>query len=186
MGFTPTDGELLTSPQTQKGLTRRQVAVGAAWSLPVIALAVAAPAHAASAPVVVPGQPATYPDATFSATTQLFSNPSLKSATSTGFAKTTFTAATEEQEYASYKPGWTFVVSSTAPLTNITFDTSTLSSTGSTIVNGQYVYSWVLNTATISTFVRVKPSAFPQSISFALTDTTAGVVVGEATATVQP
>ncbi|MGD8168352.1 hypothetical protein ACEXOS_014105 [Herbiconiux sp. P16] len=37
-----------------RGLTRRQVALGAAWSVPVIALAAATPAAAASDPITVP------------------------------------------------------------------------------------------------------------------------------------
>jgi hypothetical protein len=44
-----------TAPEA-RGLTRRQIAVGAAWAAPVIALAVATPAHAASVPPVAQPQ----------------------------------------------------------------------------------------------------------------------------------
>jgi hypothetical protein len=37
-----------TTTVAKKGLTRRQVAIGAAWTVPVIAVATATPAHAAS------------------------------------------------------------------------------------------------------------------------------------------
>ena len=44
----PLNVDIETSEPTKKGLTRRQVAVGAAWAVPVVALAVGSPARAAS------------------------------------------------------------------------------------------------------------------------------------------
>lgn len=173
--------------ETESRPSRRVVTHAAAWTIPVIAVSVAAPLATASV-VIVPGEPATYPDATFSATQQAVSNPSLKSNTSNGYARTTFTALTDDQDYSSYKTAWTYVVSSAKPVTNITFDTTTLTqaTTGfGAVVNGLYTYTWFLVGPTVSTWVRVKPTAFPQSISFVLNDTTHNAIVGEATATTQ-
>lgn len=179
-----------TSPE----LTRRAVASAAAWAVPAVAIAVGAPYAAASAPSptptpVVPGQPDTYPDATYSETSQLYSNPSLRSTTSTGFARTTFRASTDGEDYSSYKAGWTYVVTSAKPLSSITYDTTSLAvNQQGVVVDGLYTYSWYLTHAVEATWVRVKPTAFPQSIQFILNDTSTvpSVVVGEATATVTP
>lgn len=179
-----------TSPEP----TRRAVASAAAWTVPAVVVAAAAPFAAASAPSpsptpVVPGQPDTYPDATYSETSQLYSNPSLRSTTSTGFARTTFRASTDGEDYSSYKTGWSYVVTSAKPLSNITYDTTSLVvNQQGVVVDGLYTYSWFITHAVESTWVRVKPTAFPQSIQFILNDTTLvpSVVVGEATATSQP
>jgi hypothetical protein len=171
------------STETPRGLTRRQVAVGAAWAAPVIALAVATPLAAASTPIV-PGNPATYPDASFSSTTQLVGDPSLSATGNTAFARTTFIAVSEDESgLASYKAGWSYVVKSTVPFTNVTFDTSTLADQGLTNVGGVYTQTFLLTVAAEQTWVRVKPTAVGQSIQFILTNTDNGTVVGEATAT---
>lgn len=45
------DIDIETTEAPRKGLTRRQVAVGAAWAVPVVAVAVGAPAQASSIPL---------------------------------------------------------------------------------------------------------------------------------------
>ncbi|MBF4462891.1 MULTISPECIES: hypothetical protein [unclassified Rathayibacter] len=177
--------------------TRRAVAIATAWAVPAVAVAVAAP-FAAASPVptptptptpLVPGQPDTYPDATYSETSQLYSNPSLRSSSGTGYARTLFRANTDGEDFSSYKTGWTYVITSAKPLAGITYDTTSLSPhQQGVVVDGLYTYSWYLTHAVESTWARVKPTAFPQAIQFTLNDTTAvpQVVVGEATATTQP
>ena len=179
----------LTSPEP----TRRAVATAAAWTVPAVVVAVAAPLAAASgpapAPIPVPGEPETYPDATYSGTTQVPSNPSLKSTGSVGYIRTTFTAVTDDKEYSSYKAGWTYVVTSAAPLTGITFDgTSLVANQQGVVVDGLYTYSWILTRAAEATWVRLKPTTYPQIIQFILYDTAVvpAIVVGEATATTLP
>jgi hypothetical protein len=168
--------------ETTKGLTRRQVAIGAAWAVPVVALAAATPLAAASTPII-PGEPSTYPDATFSATTQTVGDPSLSATGNAAFARTTFTAvADDESGLASYKAGWTYVVTSTAPYTNLTYDTAHLVDMGATVEGGVYTRTFVLSIASESVWVRVKPTAVGQSIRFALTNSSNNTVVGDATA----
>ncbi|MCU1481336.1 MAG: hypothetical protein JWQ19_2122 [Subtercola sp.] len=58
------DIDIETTETPKKGLTRRQVATGAAWAVPVVALAVAAPAAAAS---TVLSSPTAYVTGTLSA-----------------------------------------------------------------------------------------------------------------------
>lgn len=167
----------------RSGFTRRQVATAGAWSIPAIAIAVAAPAYAASAPVIVPGQPGTYPDATFSGTTQTVGDPSLSATGNTAYARTTFTAVSDNEDgYASYKAGWTYTVTSASPFSNVTFDASTLSDQGSTIVGGVYTRTFTLITAAVATYVRVKPTVVGQEIRFVLLNTTSNSTVGDATA----
>jgi hypothetical protein len=176
-----------TENAPKKGLTRRQVAVGAAWAAPVIALAVATPLASASTPIV-PGDPSTYPDATFSGTTQTVSDPSLSATGNTRFAKTTFTAVSDDSDLASYKVNWQFIVASASPVSTdagaLTWD-ATLGYNGVVFAGGVYTYTWTLNTAAVSTFVKFKPSALSQ-ISFTLVNTDLNVNVGSATAFPKP
>lgn len=174
-----------TTPQQP---TRRAVTNAALWTAPIVAVATAAPLAAASTTPepVVPGEPDTYPNPSFSATRQTVADPSLRSTTSTGYARTEFAAVADEGDYASYKTGWTYVVTSASPLSNITYDTtSLLPGTQGTVIGGLYTYSWTLTRSAEVTWVRVKPTAFPQEIRFILNDTTSNpqAVVGNATAT---
>ncbi|QHC58920.1 hypothetical protein [Rathayibacter sp. VKM Ac-2760] len=169
--------------------SRRSVTAAAAWSLPVLAAAATAPLAAASTIVVVPGQPDTYPNPSFSATRQSVGDPSLKATNNTGYARTDFTAVPDDGDYASYKTGWTYVVTSAKPVANISYDTTSLAiGAQGGLVNGLYTYSWTLTRSAETTWVRVKPTAYPQEIRFVLTDTTSNPqgVVGNATATSKP
>src|ERR1700712_790873 len=87
------DIDIESTETPKKGLTRRQVAVGAAWAVPVVALAVGAPAQAASVPYV-PGDPTTYPDPIQSGILQNPSDPSVK--TKQNFNTQFFATATED------------------------------------------------------------------------------------------
>ncbi|MCJ1700134.1 hypothetical protein MT356_10435 [Rathayibacter festucae] len=175
-----------SSPLSPLSPSRRSVAVAAAWSLPVIAVAAAAPLASASTVEVIPGQPDTYPNPTFSATRQSVGDPSLKATNNTGYARTDFTAVPDDGDYASYKTGWTYVITSAKPVSTITYDTTSLApGVQGVLTDGLYTYSWTLTRAAETTWVRVKPTAFPQEIRFVLTDTTSTPqgVVGNATAT---
>ena len=71
-------------------------------------------------------------------------------------------------------------------MSTITYDTTSLApGVQGVLTDGLYTYSWTLTRAAETTWVRVKPTAFPQEIRFVLTDTTSTPqgVVGNATAT---
>ncbi|GGF12731.1 hypothetical protein [Subtercola lobariae] len=136
-----------TEPTTKKGLTRRQVAVGAAWAAPVVALAVATPFAAAS---VVFDSPTAYVTGTLTATG---TSATARSATYSGGSMTYNSAGVSGQDSGNL----TLTVYNTKP----TIWTTTISTAA-------YVSAgWTLVSANITT----------QTYVFAHTAVTNGAVV---------
>ena len=159
------------------GVSRRTLVKVAAWSAPVIAIVVGAPAAAAS-----PNEPAV-----FSETTQSVSNPSLAagSGSTNGRAKTTFTGADVNGDPASYQPGWVYTITSTAPFTISQHD-ATLTATPGDPSGGHppYIFTFVVNSITPAVAVTAIPQVAGVDINFVIKN--GSTQIGSATATPQP
>lgn len=163
-------------PATSGGVSRRTLVKVAAWSAPVIAVAVGAPAAAAS-----PHEPAV-----FSETTQSVSNPSLAAGAGSpnGRAKTTFTGADVNGDPASYQPGWTYTVTSMA-LFSISQHDATLTPTPGDPSGGHppYIFTFIVNSITPTVAVTAIPTVAGVDINFVIKN--GSTQIGSATATPQ-